>query len=125
MKNVQLLTLFVALVLGLAASHRHHLKHHGRHHEEGRKHHEEGRKHHGHHAEDDVAVTLADLSTPKNETISIDVTRKTTGPNNQKTTIRVGLVLYVRVYMLNGHYQIEEAKRWLFCIWKASFCFVM
>ena len=100
MKNVQLLTLFVALVLGLAASHRHHLKHHGRHHEEGRK-------HHGHHAEDDVAVTLADLSTPKNETILIDVTRKTTGPSNQKTTIRVGFVLYARVYMLNGHYQIE------------------
>ena len=98
MKNLLFLTLFIVLMVSLGASHRHHLNHHGRHHEE------KGRKHHGHRPESGVAVTLADLSTPKNETILIDVTRKTTGPSNEKTTIKVGAIMYARVCMLNGHY---------------------
>lgn len=65
-------------------AHRHHLDHHGKHHKEA--HHG---KHFKPHSGHDLKVSLTDLSTPENETITIDVTRKTTGPNNEKTNIKV------------------------------------
>ena len=92
------LLLLVAILLGLNDAHRHHLNHHGRHHQDEHRHgghHPEGPRHHRHQSQKghDVEISVADLSTPKNETISIDVTRKLNGPNNEKGSIKVIVVV--------------------------------
>ena len=84
MENVSLFLIFVAVCMAVGEAHRHHLDHHGKHHKEA--HHG---KHFKPHTGHDLKVSLADLSTPENETITIDVTRRTTGPNNEITNIKV------------------------------------
>lgn len=82
MKGVYLLVV-CALVVACNA-HRHHLDHHGRNHEGDTR-----AAHHRHHPEQDLKVVLADLSTPENETITIDVTKRIAGAGNGKIMLKV------------------------------------
>ena len=104
MKSFYLLV--VVVILSACEAHRHHLDHHGRHHDG-----ESRREHLKHHPNHDLKVTLADLATPKNETISIDVTRKETRPDNEKNTIRVTVELVFLFILLLAALSFHVARK--------------
>ncbi|XP_065057109.1 uncharacterized protein LOC135685196 [Rhopilema esculentum] len=74
---------------------RHGLDHHGRHHEDFR------------HFQHGWKIDLKKMETPKNETISIDVTRKSSSSEgNEKSTMKVSL----RVHIVKGGVHINGQK---------------
>ena len=85
---------------------RHGFDHHGRHHEDFRQ--------HSHHSQHGWQIDLKKMETPKNETISIDVTRKSSSiGGNEDSTIKVTYIWF----------NLARFNSFRACILTCLFCF--